>query len=147
GVVYHTPMDDMYTVVRGEGAYRNGDSITVSSAKYDESLLVTGFTGESSDEDDFFGLLRRVVEETHGVRRFGSAAYDLVTVAEGSTDGFFERHLNPWDIAAGVLILQEAGGKVTDFDGNEGWEKVREGNVMATNGEAHQGLLDTYASL
>ncbi|MDY6780457.1 MAG: inositol monophosphatase family protein, partial [Halobacteria archaeon] len=139
GVVHHVPDGDIYSAVRDEGAYLNDERITVSEVDdLSDALLSTGFTADSPDEEDTFALLRHLLERTHGIRRFGSAAYDLATVAYGVVDCFYERHIRPWDVAAGILIVEEAGGRVTDYEGEDGWKSVREGGneIVATNGDA-----------
>ncbi len=119
GVVYEINQDECFYAVKGGGAFLNGESISVSNAKtiYD-SLLATGFPYyDYSRIENYIELFVWFLRNTHGVRRFGSAAVDLAYVACGRFDGFFEYSLNPWDVAAGSLIVEEAGGKVSDFKG------------------------------
>ncbi|XGI84281.1 inositol monophosphatase [Halorutilales archaeon Cl-col2-1] len=143
GVVYHTPTDDVYTASEGEGAYLNGEEISVSSnPDLEESVIATGFSRESVEDEALMSALRTVIAESHGVRRMGSAATDLVLVASGVLDGFYERFLSPWDIAAGSLIVEEAGGTVTDLEGGESYFET--GDIVATNTEIHRQVLDLY---
>lgn len=117
GVVYQPVMDDLFTAVRGQGSFRNGQKMSVS-AKTDLSaaVLSTGFpydqaTHPVNNYDYFLAMSPR----TRAIRRFGAAAYDLALVADGRLDGHWELNLNPWDISAGVLMIEEAGGKVVSF--------------------------------
>ncbi|MFB6282880.1 MAG: inositol monophosphatase [Halobacteria archaeon] len=140
GVVHHSPTDDVYTAVKGEGARHNGDRINVTDKDLQDSLIATGFHPEAST--DHYLTVKSLVESTQGVRRLAAASFDLCMVAEGTVDGFYEPHLNPWDIAAGVLIVEEAGGTVTDFHSNGEWSSVEEGEVVASNGRIHKELLE-----
>ncbi|MDY6775020.1 MAG: inositol monophosphatase family protein [Halobacteria archaeon] len=143
GVVYHTPTDDVYTASKGDGAYLNGEEISVSSnSELEESVIATGFSRESVDDEALMSALRTVISESHGVRRMGSAATDLVLVASGVLDGFYERFLSPWDVAAGSLIVEEAGGTVTDLEGGDSYFGT--GDIVATNTEIHRQVLDLY---
>jgi myo-inositol-1(or 4)-monophosphatase len=119
GVIYDPLRDDCFTVEKGKGAYLNNTRLSVSDASdLKQSLLVTGFPYNTSndrlDNLDFFTRFSRL---SQGVRRLGSAALDLAYVAAGRFDGFWELHLSTWDIAAGALMVEEAGGKVTNIDG------------------------------
>ncbi|QLH80474.1 inositol monophosphatase family protein [Halosimplex pelagicum] len=142
GIVYHVPSDTMYTAVEGEGAYANGRPLSTSdTADVSESVVVTGFdpaTMRASDFQHFQSLLA----ETRGVRRFGSAASELSMVAAGQFDAFFERMLSMWDTAAGTMIVEEAGGKVTRVD------LVNDNNemILASNEELHQDLIVLISS-
>lgn len=120
GVVYEVNRDENFYAWKGGGAYMNGQSIETSKATaLKDSLLATGFPYYDFDQmQEYLKVLETFMQGTHGLRRFGSAAVDLAYTACGRFEGFFEYGLSPWDVAAGTLIVQEAGGKVTDFSGN-----------------------------
>ncbi|NBA84157.1 inositol monophosphatase [Emticicia sp. CRIBPO] len=141
GVVYHICTKDIFYAVKGQGAFRNGEKISVSKAKkLGESLFATGFPYyKFQSMEKYLQILEALMQKTHGLRRFGSAAIDLAYVACGYFDGFFEYNLNSWDMAAGVLLIQEAGGTVTDFNG--GQDYLFGGNIVAGSA-VHQELLD-----
>lgn len=121
GIVYDPYADELFSATRGGGAFRNGEPIHVSGVKaMKDSLISVGtapYYHELSEEN--FDLIRRVFLDCQDIRRIGSAAIDLSYVACGRTDAFFERNLKPWDYGAGALLVQEAGGMVTDFSGGE----------------------------
>jgi myo-inositol-1(or 4)-monophosphatase len=123
GLVLEVANDELFTAVKGEGAYLNGESIEISPNNDPSSSLIgTGFPYNNLDlVDNYLKLFKRMMEKTHGVRRPGSAAWDLCNVACGRFEGFYEYGLSPWDVAAGVLIIQEAGGIVTDWAGEDDW--------------------------
>ncbi len=145
GVIYHPVLKDMYHAWKGGGAYLNGKRMHVSkTSTLHDSLLTTGF---SYRKDEWLHAEMEAFERLSGVaraiRRPGSAALDLAYTARGVFDGFWERRLSPWDVAAGSLLVQEAGGRVTDFsdqpfsvDGDE---------ILATNSKLHLPLLNTIA--
>ncbi len=119
GVVYDPTRDEMFSAELGRGAQLNGKPIHVSKAtQLKECLLATGFPSHKRHKNPNIHFYHQITLRTHGVRRAGSAALDLCNVASGRFDGFWEFNLNPWDTAAGVLIVEEAGGKVTRFDGS-----------------------------
>lgn len=132
-LVYAPERNDLYTASRGQGALLNDRRIRVSNRiDLNQCLIGTGFpVVDQSMLDNYFAILKEFIGKTAGARREGSAALDLCSLAAGRFDGFFEYNLKPWDIAAGALIVQEAGGIVTDFSGNEGW--LESGNVVAAN--------------
>ncbi len=117
GVVYEINRDEMFWATDNGGAWLNGQRIQVSDrARLSESLLATGFPYyEFSQMDTYLKILNEFMHLTHGLRRMGSAAVDFAYVACGRFEGFFEYNLNAWDVAAGSLLVQEAGGRVTDF--------------------------------
>lgn len=121
GYVYCPILDELYCGIRGKGAFKNGVPMSVSSVNNPkETLLATGFPYyEFSQTPEYLSLLDELMRSTHGLRRMGSAAIDLVYTAEGRFDGFYELGLAPWDVAAGALIVKEAGGVVTDFRAGE----------------------------
>jgi myo-inositol-1(or 4)-monophosphatase len=141
GIVYAPCFRDLYHAVRGSGAFRNGRRIGVSRTdNLGDSLAVTGFACiRGGLKPDNVPILNRVIYQVGGIRRDGSAAIDLCFVAEGRTEIFWEMNLSPWDVAAGSLIVEEAGGKVTDFDGGPDYEAKRA--IVATNGSLHGQFL------
>lgn len=140
GVVYEVMRDECFYAWKGGGAYLNEEPIRVSAAKsLSNSLLATGFPYyDYSLLDNYMELLRWCMRHTHGLRRIGSAAVDLAYVACGRFEGFFEYGLNAWDVAAGSLIVQEAGGKVTDFSGKNNFIFGKE--ILATNASIYNEL-------
>ncbi len=120
GVIYQPNNKECFHAMVGSGAFLNEDPITVSDQpKLIQSLLATGFPYDDFQrEDDYFGILKEFTKKSRGLRRLGSAALDLAYVACGRFDGFYEYGLNPWDVAAGALIVKESGGSVTDFRGS-----------------------------
>jgi myo-inositol-1(or 4)-monophosphatase len=127
---------------RGGGAFLNGRPIRVSRAPtLVESMLVTGFPYDIHNRiPEIVGLFGEFVGRARAVRRLGSAALDLCYVAAGRMDGFWEQDLKPWDIAAGTIIVEEAGGRVTDFAGNP--HSSRRHQLLATNGHIHDEMLE-----
>ena len=140
GSVYAPALDDLYIAIKGKGASKNGKAISVSSeTSLADSMIATGFAClRSYLVENNLKRFCRIAEETTGQRRFGSAAMDLCLVADGQVDAFWEQELNLYDVAAGALIVQEAGGTVTDFKGNEG---VFPKQILATNGKIFDQLL------
>jgi myo-inositol-1(or 4)-monophosphatase len=139
--VYEICTEELYTALKGEGAFINKQSIKVSSTKeLQQSLMATGFPVRKYENlGAYMQLQQWVIENTRGVRRLGTAAYDLCLVAGGRVEAFYEPGLSPWDVAAGSLIVQEAGGKVSDFSG--GNDFLFGGSIVATNGNIHAELL------
>ena len=136
GVVYDPLRDEMFSSARGEGATLNGEPIHVSRAKLlQESLIATGFPSHKRHRSPNVHFYQEFTLRSHGVRRAGSAALDLAYVACGRLDGYWEFQLNPWDTSAGYLLVQEAGGTITHFDGGKFTLDSRE--VLATNGLIH----------
>lgn len=140
GVVYHVMRDTVFTAVRGEGAYRENVRLGVSGERVLERALVG--TGFSSARAGTFEALSAIVRDAHGVRRIGSAALDMAYVASGLFEGFYQQGLNAWDIAAGQLLVEEAGGRVSDYSDASLGGTPGTGAVLATNGYLHQELLD-----
>ncbi len=140
GVVYEVMQDECFYAWKGGGAYLNEEPIRVSSIQsLSDSLLATGFPYyDYSLVEKYMELFVWCLRNTHGVRRLGSAAVDLAYVACGRFEGFFEYGLSAWDVAAGSLIVTEAGGKVTDFGGNENYIFGKE--IIATNAKVHDEL-------
>jgi myo-inositol-1(or 4)-monophosphatase len=144
-VVYDPSRNDLFTASRGQGAYLNDRRIRVSNRlKLADSLIGTGFPYRNFDHlDAYIAMFRDMLQKTSGVRRPGSAALDLAYVAAGRLDGFWEIGLNKWDIAAGCLLIQEAGGLVGDFNGDDSY--IDTGNVVAGNPKIFAQLLQTLA--
>ena len=143
--VYDPTRRELFTAERGGGAYLNGRPLRVSSAtRLVDAMLVTGFPYDvHSRIEEIVGLFARFVGRARAVRRLGSAAIDLCYIAAGRMDGFWERDLKPWDIAAGALIVAEAGGRITNMDGRPFASRGRD--VLATNGLLHDDMLGVIA--
>ena len=141
GIVYNPVSGETFTAERGKGAFLNGEKIRVSSAgSLIESLLCTGFSYERDKVRSNLELFNKACMRAQAVRRDGSAALDLCFVACGRFDGFWELTLHPWDIAAGKLIIEEAGGCVTDIRG--GPCTNYEPAIIASNGRIHSAIVD-----
>jgi myo-inositol-1(or 4)-monophosphatase len=146
GVLYDPTRNEVFAAERGKGATLNGNLIHVSkTTSLAESILGTGFPSHKRHKNPNIHFYQQITLRSHGVRRAGSAALDLANVAAGRFDGFWEFNLNPWDTAAGVLIVQEAGGKVTRFDGTPFRLDSRE--VLATNGLIHGEVIDNFREI
>ena len=141
GVVYDPFKEELFCASRGDGATLNNKRIRVSSKRELEgSLIGTGLPYRTDqDLDPYFETLRAIISNHAGIRRAGSAALDLAYVASGRFDGFWEFGLNPWDVAAGVLLIQEAGGMVSDLNG--GHTFLETGNIVATNSGLFKPIL------
>jgi myo-inositol-1(or 4)-monophosphatase len=145
-VVFDPTRDEMFTAQKGGGAFLNGQPIRVSAVSdLGECLVATGFPSHKRHKNPNIFFYHQITLKTHGVRRAGSAALDLCNVASGRFDGFWEFNLNPWDTAAGVLILEEAGGRVTRFDGQPFRIDSRE--TLASNGRVHEALLKEFQAI
>lgn len=147
GVVYDVSRDELFTAVAGQGAWMNGRRLRVSEAdRLEDCLLTTGFPYRSfGHADTYLAVLKEFFQRAQGVRRPGSASVDLAWVAAGRFDGFFEIGLSPWDVAAGVLLVEEAGGRVSDF--GAGLDPVTGGQVIASNGRIHESMASIVAPL
>jgi myo-inositol-1(or 4)-monophosphatase len=146
GVIYDPTRDEMFSAAIGGGAMLNDEALHVSTTPtLGESLIATGFPSQKRHKNPNIYFYHQLTLRTHGVRRAGSAALDLCNVAAGRFDGFWEFNLNPWDTAAGVLIVQEAGGKVSDFSGGEFQIASRE--TLASNGLIHNALLHEFKEI
>jgi myo-inositol-1(or 4)-monophosphatase len=142
GLVYNPIVEEVFYAEKGQGAFLNDKRLRVSSRnRMSESVIATGipFHGRPGHEP-FLQQLGRVMQSVAGVRRMGSASLDLAYVAAGRYEGFWETGLQPWDIAAGILLVREAGGYVTDFKG--GKDVLHSGNVVAANPKLHKDLLE-----
>jgi myo-inositol-1(or 4)-monophosphatase len=140
GVVYEINRHECFYAIKGGGAFCNETKIKVSTAKtLSESLIATGFPYYNFELiDKYMGTLKELMKSTHGLRRLGSAAVDLCYVASGRSEGYFEYNLNSYDVAAGALIVEEAGGTVTDF--KSGRDFVFGRQIIATNSLIHKEL-------
>ncbi len=150
GVVYDPLRDECFTALRGQGAKLNGEPIRVSTVEeIGRALLATGFPYDRQEAVDnnsaaFAAFLRRA----QGIRRGGSAAMDLAYVACGRFDGYWEMRLNPWDWGAGLLLVREAGGVVTHYDGRDDLDSIfGEAKLAASNGRIHAAILATLAEV
>src|SRR5277367_3407212 len=143
GVIYDPTRDELFAAEQGSGAYLNQQRIHVSkTASLAECLVATGFPSHKRHKNPNIFFYHQITLHTHGVRRAGSAALDLCYVAAGRYDGFWEFNLNPWDTAAGVLIVEEAGGLVTRFNGEPFEINSRE--TLASNGIVHEALMTEF---
>ena len=146
GVIYDPLRDELFTAERGRGATLNGRSIHVSrNAELAESLVATGFPSRKRHASPNIHFYQEFTLRSHGVRRAGSAALDLAYVAAGRMDAFWEFNLNPWDTAAGFLLVLEAGGQITDFSGGSFRLDSRE--VLASNGLIHEEMVSVFRAL
>jgi myo-inositol-1(or 4)-monophosphatase len=146
GVVYEVNLQECFYAWKNGGAYLNGHKIEVSGSKLlKDSLLATGFPYYDYGKlDQYIILFKHLMENTHGLRRLGSAAVDLAYTACGRFEGFYEYGLSPWDVAAGALIVQEAGGIVSDFSGGNNYIFGKE--VIATNPFVNEELVTIIKS-
>lgn len=141
-VTYNPITNELFWAERGKGCYVNDKRLRVAQRRHlDESVIGTGipFLGHGQHAK-FLKELHQISQRVAGVRRFGAASLDLAYVAAGRLDGFWERDLKPWDLAAGLLLIQEAGGKITDADGGE--DVLAKGSVVTANLDLHPLLLD-----
>lgn len=146
GVVFDPTRDELFSAEQGRGAQLNGEAMHVSkTTTLKESLLATGFPSQKRHKNPNIYFYHQITLHSHGVRRAGSAALDLCNVASGRYDGFWEFNLNPWDTAAGVLIVEEAGGNVTRFDGSPFELNSRE--TLASNGLIHEALRQEFKEI
>jgi myo-inositol-1(or 4)-monophosphatase len=146
GVLYDPMRDEMYVTERGKGAWLNGKRLHVSEIKtLEESLVSTGFPSQKRHKNPNIHFYHEFTLRSHGVRRLGSAALDLAYVAAGRYEAFWEFNLNPWDTAAGILLVEEAGGAVTDFSGHP--VKLDSKEVLATNGKIQAELVGLFGDM
>ncbi len=149
GTVLDVSHDELFTAVAGHGLQRNGRPAGTSETDaFDEALLATGFPYRRFEHTEvYLDVLADLLPATRGVRRHGSAAIDLAWLACGRFDGFFETGLRPWDVAAGVLLVREGGGRVTDYRDTAGLTPLFDQQVCATNGRVHPPLLDHLSTM
>jgi myo-inositol-1(or 4)-monophosphatase len=141
GVTFDPTRDELFSTEKGEGASLNGRRMRVSATeKLGDALVVTGFPYDFKSKPDFARHLTDFLFHSRGVRRDGSAAIDMAYVACGRYDGFWEEGLNPWDVAAGKLLIEEAGGQVTYYDGSP--FSIYSPPICASNGTIHSQMLD-----
>ena len=146
GVLFDPTRDELFSAAKSAGAHLNGRPIHVSKTlRVAESLLGTGFPSHKRHKNPNIHFYQQLTLRSHGVRRAGSAALDLACVAAGRFDGFWEFNLKPWDTAAGVLLVTEAGGRISDFSGGEFQIASRE--LLATNGLIHEELLKEFEQI
>jgi myo-inositol-1(or 4)-monophosphatase len=141
GVIYDPVRDEVFAAERGFGASLNGRSIRVSEIDdLNRAMLCTGFPYDVRERGDFARHFSNFIKHAQAVRRDGSAALDLAYVAGGRFDGFWEEGLNPWDVAAGVLLIEEAGGRVSRYDGSA--FDIYTPPIMTSNGLVHEAMME-----
>lgn len=147
GVVYDVMRDAMYSAEKGSGAFCNGRNLNVSTNDdLHKSVLVTGFPyNVHENPDNAYERFASFLRVARAVRRLGSAAIDMCYVAEGVFDGFWEVSLNAWDMAAGMIIVEEAGGLITDFSGNP--TNIFGKQILASNGKVHKAMIDVMNNM
>jgi myo-inositol-1(or 4)-monophosphatase len=146
GIIYDPLRDELFCAERGKGATLNGKPVHVSHvAGLSEALLATGFPSRKRHASPNIHFYQEFTLRSHGVRRAGSAALDLAYVACGRMDAFWEFNLNPWDTAAGILLVEEAGGRVTDFAGKR--FRLASDEILASSGPIHQELIGVFEDL
>jgi myo-inositol-1(or 4)-monophosphatase len=145
-VVFDPTRQEMFTAEKGGGAYLNNRRIRVSKARtLQDSLVATGFPSRRRDLNVNIHFYHQLAMVTHGVRRAGAAAIDLAYVACGRLDAFWEFGLNPWDMAAGVLLISEAGGRISDMRGAPA--SLQGPTLLADNGHVHEEILHLFGEL
>ncbi|HTM16121.1 MAG TPA: inositol monophosphatase family protein [Terracidiphilus sp.] len=145
-VIYDPMRDELFEAERGKGATVNGKAIAVSKiAKLAEGLVATGFPSRKRHQNPNIHFYHEITLRSHGVRRAGSAALDLAYVAAGRLEGFWEFNLNPWDTAAGILLVEEAGGRVSNFAG--GQFRLNSEETLVSNGLIHEELVKLFEDL
>jgi myo-inositol-1(or 4)-monophosphatase len=147
GTVYIPPLDELFHAEKGKGAFLNGNRISVSRTDdLNRSFLCTGFPYDVREHvDHYLTYFKNFIIRSFAIRRPGSAAIDLCYLAAGRFDGFWELKLQPWDVAAGSLMVTEAGGKVTDFGGEP--FRIYSKEILATNGRIHDQMLDVIRNV
>jgi myo-inositol-1(or 4)-monophosphatase len=150
GTIYHIKQNELFHAVKAGGAYLNGVPIKVSPVKsIKDAVIATGFPYQVKNMAELSGILNTILNTSRGVRRLGSAAIDLAYTACGRFDAYYEASINSWDVAAGILLVEEAGGMVTEMDGSP--NPLFSKNVLASNINLHQELInliqDTKSSL
>jgi len=145
GIVYELGRKELFTAWQGGGAWCNGSRIKVSSVhEIKHSLLATGFPyTDFAQMENYLNVLKTLMQNSHGLRRMGSAAVDLAYTASGRFEGFFEYGLSPWDVAAGCLLVKEAGGNITDFSGGNDYLFGK--SIIAGNKDTADELLDVIS--
>jgi len=146
-VIYDIANHRLYEAERGKGAKRDGEKLSVSTeSSLNHALVASGFAYDRRSRADFYlAYVKRFLETAQGFRRCGSAAMDLAMLAEGKLDAYWEFGLNPWDVAAGALIVQEAGGQVSDVTGAP--LGLNEPRILASNGHLHEAMIQQIAPI
>lgn len=147
GVIYNPVLDELYTAEKGKGAFLNDRRRLRVAGRRDlgDCVVATGIPHRGRPQHDLFRRdLRTMMDAVAGLRRTGSAAIDLAWTAAGRFDAFWERNLKPWDVAAGIVLVREAGGKVCDLDGSE--NMLASGNILAANAQVQKALLPMFKS-
>ena len=140
-VVKAPVLEETFIAEKGSGAYYNGERLSVSTRPFEMALVATGFPFRGKELlDSYLKCFKEVFLKVSGIRRCGSAALDLAYTARGTFDGFWEMSLHPWDIAAGVLLIKEAGGRVSDFEGKDGY--LKSGNIVGASPNTYEKLLE-----
>jgi myo-inositol-1(or 4)-monophosphatase len=141
GVVNELNFKECFSAIKGKGAKLNGKKIAASlQKKLEDSLIATGFPyNDFGLQDEYMELFKELMKHTQGLRRLGSASVDLCYVAMGRFEAFYEYGLKPWDVSGGALIVQEAGGKLSDFDGGDDYLFGK--SIIATNGQVHKDFM------
>lgn len=140
GAVLDPVRDELFTAEKGRGAHLNGKRLSVSAFPLPDAVIATGFPFRNRElTRDYLRVFENIFSRVSDLRRAGSAALDLASVASGRCDGYFEARLKPWDIAAGSLLVREAGGIVSDWTGGEDF--LRTGNIVASPSHLHAGLI------
>ncbi len=149
GVIYDPTRREMFTAVRGQGAFLNGQKLQVTqTAELVDAVITSGFPYDKhTNPDNNLKQWSAFLVKIRGERRLGSAALDLSYVAAGRLDGYWEKDLKPWDGMAGVLLVEEAGGKVTDYDGAPNPQRADRGRFVASNGPLHPAMLEVLRSV
>ena len=140
GIVYDVMLEDAYTAIRGEGAWKGDKKLKVSdTATMSEAIVITGFPYERDQQiAASFEVLKHCIQHCRGIRRLGSAALDLAYLSAGIIDIYYENSLNIWDLAAGALLVEEAGGTVTDYSGGDTY--LNNGSIISSNGILHASM-------
>ncbi len=145
GVIYNIMQDEMFSAVKGQGAFMNEKPISVSNTKdFQEAIIATGFPYKKLETASFVEVIQKLLVSARGLRRLGAAALDMAYVACGRLDAYYECCLNPWDVSAGILIVKEAGGELSDFDGNPNYKSGKE--MVAGNPIVHKELVNILVS-
>lgn len=145
GVIYNPATDELFAAASGHGATRNGAPMRVSATReLNRALLITGFSYDTHDSDSNIRNFLGFQHSAQATRRIGSCALNLCYTAAGQMDGYWELKTKPYDVAAGIVLVREAGGTVTDFDGGD--DMLGSGRIVASNGLIHRDMLDVLAA-
>jgi len=146
GIIYDVVQQNLYHAIKDQGAFMNDQKISVAqTTSFDRAMVATGFPYEAYHSfSPMFEVLKNIIRDARGIRRLGSAAMDLAYVAKGVFDGYYEASLNPWDVAAGIILVREAGGKVSSFDGKD--LSLQNGSILAANPNMYEELYQRLQS-